>query len=66
MHDSILDDSEDESMHDLTSWRVTVPRIGARPDPEHPKKQFFVFIIDVRSVDVAEGETIRPSVLVLT
>ena len=41
--------------HDLSSWRVTIPRIGARPDPENPKKQFFVFIIDVRRVDVAAG-----------
>ncbi|BFZ02791.1 hypothetical protein BsWGS_05830 [Bradybaena similaris] len=54
-----LDDSEeanDHSLHDLTSWRVTIPRIGARPDPENPRKQYFVFIIDIRRLDVKEGD----------
>ncbi|CAL1530450.1 unnamed protein product [Lymnaea stagnalis] len=46
----------DQSLHDLTSWRVTIPRIGARPDPENPRKQYFVFIIDIRRLDVEEGE----------
>lgn len=36
---------------DLSTWRVSIPRIGARPDPENPKKQYFVFIIDIRRVD---------------
>ena len=47
--------ADDCSMHDLSSWRVTIPRIGARPDPDNPRKQYFVFIIDVRRVDVREG-----------
>ncbi|KAH9495459.1 Sorting nexin-14 [Bulinus truncatus] len=54
-----LDDTNsdfDHSLHDLSSWRVTIPRIGARPDPENPKKQFFVFIIDIRRLDIEEGE----------
>ncbi|KAJ8299813.1 hypothetical protein KUTeg_023873 [Tegillarca granosa] len=34
--------------HNLSTWRVTIPRTGARPDPENSKKQYFVFIIDVR------------------
>ncbi|XP_059174499.1 sorting nexin-14-like isoform X2 [Physella acuta] len=48
--------SGDHSMHDLSSWRVTIPRIGARPDPENPRKQYFVFIIDIRRLDIEEGE----------
>ncbi|GFO18602.1 sorting nexin-14 [Plakobranchus ocellatus] len=50
-------ESGDCSLHDLSSWRVTIPRIGARPDPDNPRKQYFVFIIDVRRVDVREGDT---------
>ncbi|XP_052220353.1 sorting nexin-14-like isoform X2 [Dreissena polymorpha] len=38
--------------HDLSTWRVTIPRLGARPDPENPKKQFFVFIVEIRRVDI--------------
>ncbi|XP_060564967.1 sorting nexin-14-like [Ruditapes philippinarum] len=40
--------------HDLTTWRVTIPRLGARPDPENPKKQFFVFIVEIRRLDVTD------------
>jgi hypothetical protein len=42
--------------HDLTTWRVTIPRLGARPDPENPKKQFFVFIVEIRRLDVTDGK----------
>lgn len=55
--DNVSEDSVELFHHleppDLSTWRVTIPRIGARPDPENPKKQFFVFIIDVRRVDVS-------------
>ena len=40
---------------DMSTWRVTIPRIGARPDPDNNKKQYFVFIIDVRRVDMANN-----------
>ena len=57
--DNVSEDSVELFHHleppDLSTWRVTIPRIGARPDPENPKKQFFVFIIDVRRVDVSNG-----------
>ncbi|OWF54898.1 sorting nexin-14-like isoform X2 [Mizuhopecten yessoensis] len=43
------------TLPDLSTWRVTIPRIGARPDPENNKKQYFVFIIDVRRVDLAHN-----------
>ncbi|XP_012936262.1 sorting nexin-14 isoform X1 [Aplysia californica] len=49
----------DWSMNDLSSWRVTIPRIGARPDLENPRKQYFVFIVDVRRVDVGEGDEVK-------
>ncbi|KAK3774463.1 hypothetical protein RRG08_000416 [Elysia crispata] len=55
--DEDTDCPDDCSLHDLTSWRVTIPRIGARPDPDNPRKQYFVFIIDVRRVDVREDDT---------
>ncbi|XP_046344151.1 sorting nexin-14-like isoform X1 [Haliotis rufescens] len=57
-------DLPDPPKHDLSTWRVTVPRIGARPDPDNPKKQFFVFIIDVRRVDVPEGVSERSNWIV--
>lgn len=40
--------------HDLSTWRVTIPKLGARPDPENPKKQHFVFIVEVRRVDMSD------------
>ena len=46
---------QQKAVHDLSSWRVTIPRTGARPDPENFRKQYYVFIIDVRRVDVQEG-----------
>ena len=62
LEDNISEDSVEIYHHfeppDLSTWRVTIPRIGARPDPENPKKQFFVFIIDVRRVDMSNGKSI--------
>ena len=62
LEDNISEDSVEIYHHfeppDLSTWRVTIPRIGARPDPENPKKQFFVFIIDVRRVDMSNGMSI--------
>ncbi|XP_025108729.1 sorting nexin-14-like isoform X2 [Pomacea canaliculata] len=48
--------THNDALHDLSSWRVTVPRTGARPDLENIRKQYYVFIIDVRRVDVQEGD----------
>ncbi|XP_069131952.1 sorting nexin-14-like isoform X2 [Argopecten irradians] len=47
------------TLPDLSTWRVTIPRIGARPDPENPRKQYFVFIIDIRRVDLAHNNRSR-------
>ncbi|KAL4225712.1 Sorting nexin-14 [Mactra antiquata] len=56
--DTSLDDIESTieqfQPHDLSTWRVTIPRLGARPDPENPKKQYFVFIVDIKRVDVPD------------
>lgn len=56
--DSMISDGEmpdftQISIPDLSTYRVSIPRIGARPEPENPKKQFFVFIIDIRRVDMS-------------
>ncbi|XP_061182737.1 sorting nexin-14-like isoform X2 [Saccostrea echinata] len=49
-----LPDFTEMTIPDLSTWRVSIPRIGARPDPDNFKKQFFVFIIDVRRVDLSD------------
>ncbi|KAL8561662.1 hypothetical protein ACOMHN_001394 [Nucella lapillus] len=46
----------DREAHDLSSWRVTIPRTGVRPDQDNIRKHYHVFIIDVRRVDVQEGD----------
>ncbi|XP_055997437.1 sorting nexin-14-like isoform X2 [Ostrea edulis] len=56
--DSVIGDGElpdftEINIPDLSTWRVSIPRIGARPDPDNMRKQFFVFIIDVRRVDMS-------------
>ncbi|KAK3581483.1 hypothetical protein CHS0354_031816 [Potamilus streckersoni] len=55
-------DSHEENQeihpHDLSTLRVSIPRLGARPEPDNPHKQFYVFIVDVRRVDMAtEGRS---------
>lgn len=51
------DPEEGEPVHDLSSWRVTIPRTGARSDPENVRKlSYYVFIIDLRRIDVQEGD----------
>ncbi|KAK7112643.1 sorting nexin-14-like isoform X2 [Littorina saxatilis] len=46
--------AKEKAAHDLSSWRVTIPRTGARPDPDNIRKYYYVFIVDVRRVDVPE------------
>ncbi|KAL5007355.1 hypothetical protein ScPMuIL_016161 [Solemya velum] len=48
-------------VHDLSSWRVTIPRIGARCEIENPKKEYFVFIVDIKRIDVSEESNTRTS-----
>lgn len=42
--------------HDLSTWRVTIPKIGTRPDPENFKRLHHVFIVEVRRVDIPDGK----------
>jgi hypothetical protein len=49
---------DDEPVRDLSAWRVTIPRIMSKRDPDNLRKQFFVFCIDVRRIDVTEGSDI--------
>jgi hypothetical protein len=48
-------EGEGRTARNLSSWRVTIPRTGARPDPDNIRRQYYVFIIDVRRLDVMEG-----------
>ncbi|XP_041362664.1 sorting nexin-14-like isoform X2 [Gigantopelta aegis] len=54
--DEDLDGDPSSPVHNLSTWRVTIPMIGARPDPENIKRQFFVFIIEVDRADMLEGD----------
>ncbi|KAK3101648.1 hypothetical protein FSP39_005188 [Pinctada imbricata] len=64
---SSLDDEVSESLElelpdftvDLSTWRVCIPRVGARPEPDNMKKQFLVFIIDVRRVGMTSSTQIN-------
>ena len=47
--DSINKDAE---VRDLSAWRVTIPRLEPRNDPQ-TGKACFVFIIQVQRIDVA-------------
>ncbi|XP_060606822.1 sorting nexin-14-like [Ruditapes philippinarum] len=59
-YDDLAHTLEQFTPHDLTTWRVTIPRLGARPDPENPKKQFFVFVVEIRRLGVTDdGYSVR-------
>ena len=40
---------------DLSSWRVAIPRVMARFDVGSPGRRCFVYIVDVRRLDVQQG-----------
>lgn len=46
----------DGPLRDLSAWRVTIPDIVAKPDPDNPKKMISMFHIEVRRVDVLEND----------
>lgn len=48
----------DGPLRDLSAWRVTIPDIVAKPDPDNPKKMICMFHIEVRRVDVLESQFI--------
>jgi sorting nexin-14 len=47
---------DDEShLRDLSAWRVTIPKIKTKPEPDNPRKHVFVFCIQVHRLDVVES-----------
>ncbi|CAH1794558.1 unnamed protein product [Owenia fusiformis] len=44
---------DDGPLRDLSTWRVSIPHVEGRLEPDNPKKQFYVFVIEVNRVDVA-------------
>jgi hypothetical protein len=46
---------DDSLLRDLSAWRVTIPALVAKPDPDNPKRHLHSFVIDIRRVDVLEG-----------
>ncbi|CAG0881958.1 unnamed protein product [Darwinula stevensoni] len=55
--DISLEDELPDSIttRDLSAWRVSVPSVDERLDFSH--KSFFVYIIDVRRIDIKDGES---------
>lgn len=53
-HPLLLDDGP---LRDLSAWRVSIPEIVARPDPDNQRKTIYMFNIEVRRVDVLESES---------
>lgn len=52
-HPLLLDDGP---LRDLSAWRVSIPEIVARPDPDNQRKTVYMFNIEVRRVDVLEND----------
>jgi len=57
--DDLDDDQSDElsadKLCDLSAWRVSIPKIRAKPELDNPRKHVFVFCIEVHRVDITEG-----------
>ena len=47
---------EDGPLRDLSAWRLTIPKIVLKPDPDNLRKNIHVFVIEVRRVDVLESK----------
>merc|ERR1719317_1312219 len=64
MDDSEENSNKDSEVRDLSAWRITLPRLEPRNDPQSGKA-FFVFIIQVQRIDMAsqtDGEDLEWSV----
>jgi len=55
LDDVAIDEMSSDRLCDLSAWRVTIPKIRAKPEPDNPRKQMFIFCIEVRRVDITEG-----------
>ena len=49
------DEMSADKLCDLSAWRVTIPKIRMKPEPDNPRKHVFVFCIEVHRVDITEG-----------
>ena len=47
----------DGPLRDLSAWRVMVPEVLVKAEPENPNRCYYTYLVDVRRVDVIEGET---------
>ena len=47
---------DDGPLRDLSAWRVTIPRVSSHADPDNPRRTQLCYSIQVRRVDVLEGE----------
>ena len=47
---------DDGPLRDLSAWRVTIPRVSSHVDPDNPRRTQLCYSIQVRRVDVMEGE----------
>ena len=47
-------DKSEQTLRDLSAWRITIPRVESVQEPE-TKKRYHVFVIDVRRLDTLEG-----------
>jgi len=47
---------DDRPLKDLSAWRVTIPEILTKSDPDNPKREIHYFVVEVRRVDVLESE----------
>ena len=52
------DEISADKLCDLSAWRVTIPKIRMKPEPDNLRKQVFVFCIEVHRVDITEGECV--------
>lgn len=44
-----------QPLHNLSAWRVSIPSVVQRPDPDNPRKVIYVFLVEVWRLDVSEG-----------
>lgn len=52
LEDVAMDEMSTDKLCDLSAWRVTIPKIRAKPELDNPRKHVFVFCIQVHRVDI--------------
>ncbi|KAI0214870.1 Sorting nexin-14 [Lamellibrachia satsuma] len=46
----------DGPLRDLSAWRVMVPEVLVKAEPENPNRCYYTYLVDVRRVDVIEDD----------